>query len=158
MMTERQKTIAHKLAIQSAKNKLKRIPGIDVLELYEEDENLSLNECYLAYSSTYGYDQKPYSKLPYTSSEEKVCSWIIDTMNLKEHHTYYYFCGLWSKIARSDLMCAVSFWWREDKGFLLAEIDLSRILECGFDSRDEYHFLIDVWENKNPLHNFHREG
>ena len=146
MMTERQKIIAHKIAIQSAKNKLKRIPGIAVLELYEEDENLALNECYSIYYDSFGYDQKPYSGLSYKSPEEKVCSWIIDTMNLKEHREYYYFCGLWSKIEMVDLVCAVSFLWREDHGFLLVDIDFSRILECGLDSRDEEHFLIDIWE------------
>ncbi len=150
-MTERQKIIAHKLTILSAKNKLKRIPGITVLELYEENENLALNECYSAYSSAYGYAQKPYSRLSYKSPEKKVCDWIIDVMDLKQYCEYYYFCGLWSKIKILDLICAVSFLWREDNGFLFAETDLSRILECGFDSRDEEHFLIDVWENKkNP--------
>lgn len=145
-MTERQKLIAHKLSIQSAKNKLKRIPGIAVLELYEGIENIALNEWNLIYLSSFGYAQKPYSRLSYKSSEEKVCSWIIDTMNLKEHREYYYFCGLWSKLKIVDLVCAVSFLWQENHGFLFVEADLSRMLECGFDSRDENHFLIDIWE------------
>lgn len=31
-------------------------------------------------------------------------------------------------------------------GVLLAETDLSRMVEAGSDSRDEYHYLIDVWD------------
>lgn len=146
-MTERQKIIAHKLTIQSAKNKLKQIPGIAVLELYEENENFALNKCFSEYSSTYNYE-KPYSRLSYKSSEEKVCSCIIDTMGLKEQHNYFYFCNLWSNIKILDLKCAISFLWHKNRGFLFAETDLSRILECGLDSRDEYHFLIDIWKNK----------
>jgi hypothetical protein len=151
-MTERQAIIAHKITVQAAKNKLKRIPGIAVLELYGENENLALNECASRYFSiSCGYDQKPYSRLFYKSPEETVCSWMIDTMNLKEHRAYYYFCGIWSKIELLDLTCAVSFLWREDHGFLFAEADLSRMLECGFDSRDENHFLIDIWENRKSF-------
>lgn len=147
-VTERQKIIAHKIKIQSAKNKLKQIPGIAVLELYEENENPALNECYSVYFSTFGDALEPYSRLPYKSSDEKVCSWIIDTMELKEHREYFYFCGLWSRIRIVDLKGMLSFLWQKDRGFLFAEVDLSRMLECGLDSRDEYHFLIDIWEYK----------
>ena len=63
-MTERQKIIAYKLAIQSAKNKLKQIPGIALLELYGENENSALNALCSAYLSTFKYNPKPYSKLP----------------------------------------------------------------------------------------------
>lgn len=147
-MTERQKRIAQKLAIQSAKNKLKELSGIAVSELYEENQNLALNELAAAYFSTFSDNQEPYSRLPYQSSKEKIYSWIIDTMELKEQREYYYFCGLWSKIKLLDLKCAVAALWRSEKnvsGFLLAETDLSRIMECGLDSRDEDHFLIDIW-------------
>ncbi len=150
-MTERQNLIAHKIAVQSAKNTLKQISGICVLEIYEENENHDLNELYSAYTVTYGYNEKPYSKLPYNSSEEKISSWLIDTMGLKEQREYFLFCGLWSRVKILDIKQAVSALWRHNKnctGFLLAEIDLSRILECGSDSRDEDHYLIDIWEKE----------
>ena len=149
-MTERQKIIARKLAIQSAKNKLKQISGIALLKLFGENENPSLNELCSAYFSTFEYNLEPYSKLPYKSPKEKIFSWIIDTMELREKGEYYLFCGLWSKIKILDLKSAVSSLWRIDEdtvGFLLAETDLSRILECGLDSRDEYHYVIDIFEN-----------
>ncbi len=103
---------------------------------------------YRSIFSTFADDPEPYSKLHYKSSEEQIYSWIIDTMELKEQREYYYYCGLWSKIKLLDLKCAVAALWRSEKnvsGFLLAETDLSRVMECGLDSRDEYHFLIDIW-------------
>lgn len=147
-MTERQKLIAQKLAMQSAKNKLKQLSGVAVSELYGENQNPALNELTAAYRATFSDHQESYSRLPYKSSKEKICSWIIDAMELKEQGEYYYYCGLWSKIKLLDIKCAVAALWRSEKnvsGFLLAETDLSRIMECGLDSRDEYHFLIDIW-------------
>ncbi len=147
-MTERQKIIAHKIAVQSTKNALKQIAGIAVLDIYTENENQGLNELYAAYASTYGCDWKPYSKLPYQASEEQIFDWIIDTMDLKETE-YFFLCGLWCRIKVLDLKCAVASLWHKEKnvvGFLLAETDLSRIVECCSDSRDEENYLIDIWE------------
>ena len=139
-MTERQKLITQKLAIQSAKNNLKQLSGIAVSELYGENPNPALNELTAAYFSTFPDNPEPYSRLPYKSSKEKIYSWIIDTMELKEQGEYYYYCGLWSKIKLLDLKCAVAALWQSQEnvsGFLIAETDLSRIMECGLDSRDE---------------------
>ncbi len=152
-MTERQKRIAQKLAVQSAKNKLKQLSGIAVSELYGENQNPALDRLAAAYLSSFSDNPKPHSRLPYKSPEETICSWIIDTMELKAQGEYYYHCGLWSKIKLLNLKCAVSSLWRSEKnvaGFLLAETDFSRIMECGLDSRDEDHFLIDIW---TPGHN-----
>ena len=113
-MTERQKLIAQKLAIQSDRNKLKQLSGLAVSELYGENQNLVLNELTAAYRSTFLDNQEPYNRLPYKSSKEKICSWIIDTMDLKEQGEYYY-CGLWSKIKLLDLKCAVAALWRSEK-------------------------------------------
>ena len=102
-MTERQKLIAQKLAIQSAKNKLKQLSGVVVLEVYGENQNPALNELTAAYRSTFSDNQESYSRLPYKSSKEKICSWMINTMERKEKGEYYYYCGLWSKIKLFDL-------------------------------------------------------
>lgn len=67
-----------------------------------------------AYRSTFSGNQEPYNRLPYKSSKEKICSWIIDAMELKEQGEYYY-CGLWSKIKLLDLKCAVAALWRSEK-------------------------------------------
>lgn len=73
---------------------------------------------------------------------------IAQKLELREQGEYYYYCGLWSKIKLLDLKCAVAALWRVQEnvsGFLIAETDLSRIMECGLHSRDEYHFLIDIF-------------
>jgi len=147
-MTERQKLIAYKQALQAAKNKLKQMPGIEALSIIGLNENPRLNEMFSAYSSTYGNDVEPYSRLSFYSPVEMVYSWIAETMGLKEHNEYFFFCGLWCRIKLLDLRLAVPSLWMHDgntRGFLLAETDLNRMLETGSDSRDEYHYLIDIW-------------
>lgn len=53
-MTERQKLIAYKQTVQAAKNKLKQMSGISILELLEHNENPGLNEMFSAYTTTFG--------------------------------------------------------------------------------------------------------
>ena len=64
----------------------------------------------------------------------------LGIVGLNENNEYFFFCGIW---------LAVPSLWMHDgntRGFLLAETDLSRMLEAGSDSRDEYHYLIDIWD------------
>lgn len=151
-MTDRQQLIARKAALQSAKNKLRGLSGVCVLEIYEG--NRKLDKLYLDYAATYGCIKEPRSRLPFNCSKEDIVSWIIDIMGLKEQKEYFIFCGVWGRIKISDLHRAVSSMWECEKnchGFLLAEGDLSRIMECGSDSRDEENYLIDLWKNPSAL-------
>ena len=59
-MTERQKLIAYKQTVQAAKNKLKQMSGISILEILEQNENPGLNEMFSAYTTTFGNDIEPY--------------------------------------------------------------------------------------------------
>ena len=73
----------------------------------------------------------------------------LGIVGLNENNEYFFFCGLWCRIKLLDLRLAVPSLWMHDgntRGFLLAETDLSRMLEAGSDSRDEYHYLIDIWD------------
>ena len=73
----------------------------------------------------------------------------LGIVGLKENNEYFFFCGIWCRIKLMDLRLAVPSLWMHDgntRGFLLAETDLSRMLETGSDSRDEYHYLIDIWD------------
>ena len=73
----------------------------------------------------------------------------LGIVGLKENNEYFFFCGIWCRIKLLDLRLAVPSLWMHDgntRGFLLAETDLSRMLEAGSDSRDEYHYLIDIWD------------
>ena len=74
----------------------------------------------------------------------------LGIVGLNENNEYFFFCGIWCRIKLLDLRLAIpSSLWMHDgntRGFLLAETDLSRMLEAGSDSRDEYHYLIDIWD------------
>ena len=73
----------------------------------------------------------------------------LGIVGLKENNEYFFFCGIWCRIKLLDLRLAVPSLWLHDgntRSFLLAETDLSRMLEAGSDSRDEYHYLIDIWD------------
>ena len=73
----------------------------------------------------------------------------LGIVGLNENNEYFFFCGIWGRIKLLDLRLAVPSLWMHDgntRGFLLAETDLSRMLEAGSDSRDEYHYLIDIWD------------
>ena len=73
----------------------------------------------------------------------------LGIVGLNENNEYFFFCGIWCRIKLLDLRLAVPSLWMHDgntRGFLLTETDLSRMLEAGSDSRDEYHYLIDIWD------------
>ena len=73
----------------------------------------------------------------------------LGIVGLNENNEYFFFCGIWCRIKLLDLRLAIPSLWLHNgntKGFLLAETDLSRMLEAGSDSRDEYHYLIDIWD------------
>ena len=73
----------------------------------------------------------------------------LGIVGLNENNEYFFFCGIWCRIKLLDLRLAVPSLLMHDgytRGFLLAETDLSRMLETGSDSRDEYHYLIDIWD------------
>lgn len=122
--------------------------GIEVLEVYENSENVELNEMYEVYLPTYqiANGNLPYSKLPFASSKTEIYTWICRNMEITEDKTYFLYHGVWIKIHILDAVPAVKSLWALSSGFLLAEADHSRILEVGTDSRDEENYLIDIWE------------
>ena len=147
-MTERQALIAHKQTVLRTKARLKQMQGVEVIELFEENEPDALRElysAYLAYSAAYSYCLEPCSRLPHGSSESEICSWLMSEMRLREGYEYFFHYNLWVQLRIQHLYPAVQSLW-SGNGFLLAETDFSRILEAGFDSRDEDHYLIDIWK------------
>lgn len=149
-MTERQLLILERKNLLAAKRELMSIAGIQVVEVYEKGENQELNNMYSSYiSDVYKKNTMPYSRLAEYVSKAQVYSWVIDTMGLREGQEYFYYCGIWAKIRILNLQIAIQSLCHLDGGiigFLLAEVDLSRMLELASDSRDEYNYLIDIWE------------
>ena len=153
-MTDRQQQIAHKRAIQFAKNTLKQIKGIQVIQLFEQKTPQSLDELYHLYIQEYSYDTllEPCSKLYYQSSPEEICFWIIDTLKIAPHTKYFINYGVWTEIEILDVKTAIqSLWSNFSAGLFLIKTDLSAIWEIGLDSRDEYHYLIDIWKNPKMI-------
>lgn len=151
-MTERQLLILERKNLLAAKRDLMSIDGIQVMEVYEKGQNQELNQMYSSYiSNVYKKNVMPYSRLPKKASKTQLCFWVIDTMGLREGQEYFYYCGsgIWAKIRISDLQVAAQSLCHLGGGiigFLLAEVELSRMLELSFDSRDEYNYLIDIWK------------
>ena len=153
-MTERQKLIAEKQHIMAVKAALKRLCGVEVIQIFENNENPELNDMYSVYQPIMcSYMGKPYSKISYRSSKEEIILWIVSNMNLKEGNIYFFYClGTWVKIKLSDLFEGV--WSLFDYsggscGFLLSDVSMSHMMEVSFDSRDEENYCIDIWKYKN---------
>lgn len=148
-MTERQKLIAHKRLMQFVRNWLKQLIGVEVLEVYENNENIELNAMYDAYLPTYRIENGnlPFSKLPFSPVKSEIYAWILQNMRITEQKEYFLYYGVWVKIRILDAPLAVESLWELGKhsGFLLAECDYSHIFEVGADSRDEENYLIDIW-------------
>ena len=146
-MTERQRLIARKQAMQAAKNKVRKLEGIQVLDLFERETNIPLNEAYRkGCFAICSYSQLPHSRLPHGSSASQIAVWILQTMDLQEGYEYFYEIGsVWARIKIFNLPSAVpSLWEAGHYGFLLIDTDFSQIQIAGFDSRDEDHYLIDI--------------
>lgn len=153
---DRKALLEKKLRIQRVKNILNRLEGIEILELYDKEENEALNNLFSRYRSIMrSASTLPYSKISYCCSESQRNSWIITEMDLKEEQTYFFLCELiWAKIKIVDLPSAVKSLWehqiekgRGTLGFLLADASANKIMEASLDSRDEYHYLIDIWKD-----------
>lgn len=146
-MTERQALIAHKQTVLRAKARLKQMRGIETVRLYEENAPKALDRLYSAYcAAVYSGSQEPYSRLPCGSPPPEVYAWLIAAMGLREGNEYFFRCGLWARIRIRDLLPAVESLWGDYNNFLLAETDFTRVMEAGFDSRNEDHYLIDIWK------------
>lgn len=149
-MTDRQKQIAEKQRRLYLKNWLKELSGIEVLEVYEGDENRELCAMYQAYLLTYQIENGslPYSKLPFSSSKSEIYTWILQGMEIRKQKEYFLYHRVWMKIRILDAALAVESLWEASGGlgFLLAQTDYSYMLEVGADSRDEENYLLDIWE------------
>lgn len=154
---DRKGILEQKLKVQRVKNVLKQLKGIEILELYEKDEKEALNAVLEKYVPIQcSVHTVPFSRISNSASDAEVYQWIISEFSLAEGQIFYYFCEeVWVRIRIIDLQAAVSSMWRYEVpgsyvpgitvGFLLVDETLSTIMEVGSDSRDEYHYLIDIW-------------
>lgn len=151
-MTERQQLIAQKLQILSVKQTLKKLSGIEIMGIVDDNDNRILGEIWSTYEPAMCSNTTvPYSKIAYKSSEEQVISWIAASMELKEDICYFFDChGTWVKIKFLNLHDGIkSLWEHGGLGFILVNNNLTQIMEASFDSRDEDNYLIDIWDCEN---------
>lgn len=153
---ERIDLLKYKKELQNARNVLKEMSGIEVLEFYEKDTpnriQILMKKSSRARTSAY---EEPYSRCKGKDWEE-LYVWIITDMKLQEGQIFYFWCnGFWAKIKITDLRKAVVSLWEHDSyaqtvksgtsyGFLLIDEEMDCIMEVGGDSRDEDNYLMDI--------------
>lgn len=158
-MNDKKQELKNKLKIQKVKNTLKHLKGVEILEIFGDDENTVLNNVLVRYSKMLcGNSVLPHSKISFKASESEIFSWIISKMHLECGQEYFFLCNdIWAKIKIIDLYLAIKDLWEHDIskqgslkigtfGFLLVDAKLRCIMEIGCDSRDEYNYLIDIWD------------
>ena len=158
---EGQRVVAEKRGDLAARTRGKQLSGVEIIALLDGEEIPPLSRMYAAYCSYMCNDTVPTSRLPHSAPREQICAWVVATMGLQEGQEYFYLCGggFWAHIRLTDVTLAVPSLLGECvEGFLLAEVDLSRMLEVGFDSRDEERYLIDIWNRTPPDHVEARSG
>lgn len=156
-MIEKKQLLKKKIKIQQVKNKLKLLNGIEILEIFENDENGRLNEIFSDYYPVMcSNNTLPHSRLSFESSDLEIFSWIASKMRLENGQEYFFLCnGIWARIRIINLQWAIKSLWEQNRyrqgkhkigslGFLLMEVNLNYIMEAGCDSRDEYNYLIDI--------------
>lgn len=164
MEIEKRLLFEKKRDIQMAKNILKVIEGIEVLDIFEMKSNSILAKINCNYNQAQQNSKiLPISKLSVNSSLTEICRWIRKSIDIIKNKEYFFCCGgliikVWTKIKIVEADKAVESMWLCDKkinnkgyclGFLLVDFISAQLYEVCFDSSDEYHYLIYNWkENK----------
>lgn len=143
-----------KKAMQNARNRFKNIngQGIEVLEIFEEDTKPALEEIFSEYRTTYFSSDIPADyKISTDVSQEQIYSWIIEKFQFYEGKEYFLLdeYSIWATIRIKNVYEAVKNMWNyTNKNFILVDMESRKVLEVGNDSRDEDHYLIDVYVAK----------
>lgn len=139
-----------KKKIQKVRNALKTFQGIKLLCIYEKCdstlERISENLSGLGYCSN---TKQPDSKISVDYNDSLVYQWIIKNMRLKNDDILFLlYHGIWIKIQIIDVMLAAQSLWNNTdgtKGFTILNEDMDKLLDVGYDSRDELNYLFDEY-------------
>lgn len=149
--------IKRKLHIQKVKNCIENLDGIELICILKEDENQKLSTIkqeYFPYINSYSYAKKPDSKMNYNATEKQLYQWIKAQTYLNSHKKYYFYCsGVWMQIYIRDIDLGIKSLWYHNKylgypqsyGFVFVDEEIENMIEIGSDSRDEYHYLYDMY-------------
>ncbi|MBD5090065.1 MAG: hypothetical protein HDT30_14880 [Clostridiales bacterium] len=154
MTEEKRILLDRKKAMQNAKNRLKYIngQGLEVLEIFGEDTKPALEEVFSEYRAThFSFDISADYKISTDAPQEQIYAWIIEKFQLHEGKKYFLLeeGGIWATTKINNVYEAVkSMWIHKDKNFILVDMESKKVLEVGNDSRDEDHYLIDIYITK----------
>lgn len=141
------KKLAQKLALQRVRNAVAKIRGILLLSIEEDNASIAEKLARVGFCSS---EKMPDSALPSSSAVGKVIEWIAAQMSLCEQSIYYlYLENCLVKFKLIDINTAVHDFWcllsPDSRGFTLLSEDKQTAFDVASDSRDEEHYLFDVY-------------
>ncbi|MDE6424664.1 MAG: hypothetical protein K2K89_00775 [Ruminococcus sp.] len=132
-----------KILLQRIRNMLKTISGIEVIEICE---NIKITDKIQNY---YSCEKVPDLKIACNS--ENIYSCIIENMHLVNNMTVYIlFESITVKVKIMDVSTTVKSLWDTHHEITIIDEPMTKVYEIGFDSRDEYNYLFDIFYIKKP--------
>lgn len=135
-----------KLHQQKHKRFLQSLTGVRVL--CEECTNSRLSEilCSLHSAGYFSDAKQPDDKIPFCTEKTEFYRWIVQKMVLtQDMQCYLLHENLWSALQITDPFSAVQSLWEETNGFALLNARMDTLCEISNDSRDEQHYLFDLY-------------
>ncbi|MDE6672941.1 MAG: hypothetical protein K2K16_12230 [Ruminococcus sp.] len=132
-----------KILLQRVHNMLKTISGIKVIEICE---NIKITDKIQNY---YSCEKVPDLKIACNS--ENIYGFIIENMHLVNNMTVYIlFESIPVKVKIMVVSTAVKSLWNTYHEITIIDENMTKVYEIGFDSRDEYNYLFDIFYIKTP--------
>ncbi|MBE6848818.1 MAG: hypothetical protein E7502_02805 [Ruminococcus sp.] len=98
----------------------------------------------------YNNDKLPDDKIPCHTEKAELYHWIIQKMQINEGlHCYLLHDGMWAALLIENSLAAVQSLWESTNGFALLNVEQNILCEVCSDSRDEQHYLFDVYHLGN---------
>lgn len=147
--------LKRKIHLQKVRNCLKNLNGVDVvcfLENTEHEKLFAVEQKY--FPSVYSLDKTPDAILSCYTSEKEVIEWIKSHTGIQPHKNYYFRCSdVWVKIQIAEVETGIKSLWEHEQylghqysyGFILVDEKIEKMIEVGFDSRDEYNYFYDSY-------------
>lgn len=147
--------LKRKIHLQKVRNCLTCLKGVDIVRLLENTEHQKLfavEQKYFPY--IYSIDKTPDAILSCHSSEKELIEWIKLQTGIQSNKNYYFRCfGVWVEIQIAEAEIGIKSLWEHAQylghqhsyGFILVDEQIEKMVEVGFDSRDEYNYFYDSY-------------
>lgn len=140
-----------KKQMQSARNILKDLQGIQTIHLYEPGEG-AIAQINLEKMGVLSGYKEPDMVLEYNETYQAVADFLKGKTGLANGQKIYLllYNGIWSEVKILDVDQFIKSYFHSEyrNSFVIAFIDadMKKMYEYGSDSRDEYHLLYDEYE------------